>query len=82
MGRKVQPEVQEAHLVDRDAHPEVWEGSRKIPEGPGGVGSPTRRSGRSREPHSEVWEAHPKVQESHPEVREGSGSAPRGPEGL
>ena len=59
----------EAQLVDwkgREAQAPVREESRSPPRGKGGVGRPTRRSG--------------KGLEAHLEVREGLGGLPKGPE--
>ena len=69
-------------MRNREALPEVWEGSRGpcgglggLPEGLGGVSRPYWRSGRGVEALPKVWEA-------LPDVWEGLGGPPGGPEGL
>ena len=68
---------------DREALPEVQEGSRVLPGGPEGVKRPSQRSITGWEDHLEVQEgreAHPVVWKIPPEILEGSLCPLGGPE--
>ena len=60
----------------RDTLPKVWDWSRHPPGGSGGVGTPSRSSGRGQEAHPKVRETLPEDCETLPVVREVSGHHP------